>query len=167
MKKININDISVFVFDFDGVLTNNYVYMDEDGKESVRCNRADGLAFDALRKLKKIVYILSTEKNKIVTSRARKLKVKALQGVTDKLKAIRDIEISENCNPKDILYVGNDINDYHAMERCGTRVCPIDSHLKIKKISNIILNIKGGDGVVRELLEKKMDLDLFQILYRR
>ena len=167
MKKININDVSVFVFDFDGVLTNNYVYVDEDGKESVMCNRADGLAFDALRKLKKIVYILSTEKNKIVTSRAKKLKVKVLQGVTDKLKAIRDIEIGENCNLKNILYVGNDINDYNAMEKCGTRVCPIDSHIKIKKISNIILNTKGGDGVVRELLEKKMDLDLFQILYRR
>ena len=49
--KISIDKIDAFVFDFDGVMTNNLVYLDQDGKESVRCSRADGLAFDVLHKL--------------------------------------------------------------------------------------------------------------------
>ena len=68
----------MIVFDFDGVLTDNKVYLDQDGKESVSCSRADGLAFDVLHKLHKPVYILSTEKNPVVTARAEKIKVQAV-----------------------------------------------------------------------------------------
>ena len=60
-----LDNIDAFVFDFDGVLTNNLVHLDQDGKESVSCSRSDGLAFDVLRKLNKSSYILSTEKNKV------------------------------------------------------------------------------------------------------
>ena len=77
---IHFDDIDAFIFDFDGVLTNNIVHLDQDGKESVSCNRGDGLAFDVLRKLKKSSYILSTENNSVVTARANKLKIPALQG---------------------------------------------------------------------------------------
>ena len=77
--KISLDNIDVFVFDFDGVLTNNLVQIDENGKESVSCSRADGLAFDVLRKLNKSVYILSTEKNPVVLARAKKLKVKVFK----------------------------------------------------------------------------------------
>ena len=59
--KISLDNIDVFVFDFDGVLTNNLVLIDENGKESVSCSRGDGLAFNVLKKIKKAVYILSTE----------------------------------------------------------------------------------------------------------
>lgn len=58
--KISIDKIHAFIFDFDGVMTNNLVYIDQDGKETVRCNRADGLAFDVLRKLNKPAFIVST-----------------------------------------------------------------------------------------------------------
>ena len=61
--KISLDDIDALVFDFDGVLTNNLVHLDQDGREWVSCNRADGLAFDVLNKLQKPAYILSTEKN--------------------------------------------------------------------------------------------------------
>jgi len=69
--KISLNDIDAFVFDFDGVLTNNLVHLDQDGKEWVSCSRADGLAFDVMRKLEKPSYILSTEKNPVVSARAK------------------------------------------------------------------------------------------------
>ena len=72
---ININDIDALVFDFDGVLTNNLVHLDQDGKEYVSCSRGDGLAFDVLRKFNKPAYILSTEKNPVVRARAEKLKM--------------------------------------------------------------------------------------------
>ncbi len=73
-----IDHIDAFVFDFDGVLTNNFVHIDQSGNEWVSCNRSDGLAFDVLRVLQKPAYILSTEKNLVVTARARKLNIPAI-----------------------------------------------------------------------------------------
>jgi len=163
---MKINDISVFVFDFDGVLTNNIVYMDENGREFVGCNRSDGLAFDVLRKLNKSVYILSTEKNPVVKARAKKLKILAIQGISDKVETIKNLVDKNNYNLKNILYMGNDLNDYLVMQLCGYTVCPADSHIKIKEISKKILTTNGGNGVVRELLEDVFNLDFIEILYQ-
>jgi 3-deoxy-D-manno-octulosonate 8-phosphate phosphatase (KDO 8-P phosphatase) len=162
---MNINSIDVFVFDFDGVLTNNMVYLDQNGKESVSCSRGDGLAFDALRKLKKTAYILSTEKNTVVSARAQKLQISVLQGAENKVSGIQEIIKKENCKLENILYVGNDLNDYRVMSICGFTACPADSHKKIKQISNIVLKTNGGCGVVRELLEDVLGLDFIEILY--
>ena len=162
---MTLDDIDAFVFDFDGVLTNNLVQMDENGKESVSCSRADGLAFDVLRKLNKPAYILSTEKNLVVKARAKKLKIPAIQGVTDKVEAIKKLADENYYNLKSILYVGNDLNDYLVMQLCGYSVCPADSHPKIKHISDICLNTNGGNGIVRELLEDVLCLDFIEILY--
>ena len=163
--KITADNIDLFIFDFDGVLTNNIVHVDQNGNESVSCNRSDGLAFDLLRKLQKKVYILSTEKNKVVSSRAEKLKVSVIQGVENKSQVIKEIIKKESCSLEKVLYVGNDLNDYIAMKMCGFTVCPADSHPKIKNISNYVLNKAGGEGVVRELVEDLLDLDLLLILY--
>jgi len=162
---MNIKNIDVFVFDFDGVLTNNMVHLDENGKEFVSCSRGDGLAFDVLRKLKKPAYILSTEKNTVVSARAKKLRISALQGVENKLIGIQEIIEKESCNIENVFYVGNDLNDFNVMKICGYSACPVDSHIKIKEISNIVLNTRGGEGVVRELLEEVLNLDFIKILY--
>ncbi|MBL7004349.1 MAG: HAD hydrolase family protein [Gammaproteobacteria bacterium] len=162
---MNINNIDVFVFDFDGVLTNNMVYLDQNGKESVSCSRGDGLAFDALRKLKKTAYILSTEKNTVVSARAKKLQISALQGAENKVSGIQEIIKKENCKLENVLYVGNDLNDYRVMSICGFTACPADSHEKIKQISDITLKTNGGCGIVRELLEDVLGLDFIEILY--
>ena len=162
---ISIEEIEAFVFDFDGVLTDNRVYLDQYGKESVSCSRADGLAFDVLRKLKKSAYILSTEKSPVVTARAKKLKISAIQGVSNKVVAIKELAELKNYNLKSILYVGNDLNDYLVMQVCGYSACPSDSHPRIKEISGNILQTKGGGGVVRELLEKVLNQDFIKILY--
>ena len=166
-KEILLNNIDAFIFDFDGVLTNNLVHLDQNGKESVSCSRADGLAFDVLRKLDKPAFILSTENNPVVTMRAKKLKVPVVQGVTDKVEAIKKLVNRNNYNLKNILYVGNDLNDYLVMQLCGYTACPADSHPKIKSISSVILKMKGGNGVVRELLEDALSLDFIKILYQQ
>ena len=163
--KISLDNVDVFIFDFDGVLTNNLVQIDENGNESVSCSRADGLAFDVLRKLKKPVYIISTEKNPVVEARTRKLRVPVLQGVTNKVETLKELVDLKDYNFENILYVGNDLNDYQAMKLCGYTVCPSDSHKKIKELSNVVLNKRGGDGVVRELLEEVLGLDIIKILY--
>lgn len=163
--KVSIDKIDAFVFDFDGVMTNNKVYLDQDGKEIVGCHRSDGLAFDVLRKLNKPSFIISTEKNRVVTMRANKLKIQAIQAVNDKVKAIKELALNNNYNLDNILYIGNDLNDYHAMKICGFSACPADSHSKIKDLSNIILKINGGEGVIRCLLEDVFKIDILKILY--
>lgn len=163
---MNLDDIDAFIFDFDGVLTNNFVQLDENGKESVSCSRADGLAFDVLLKLNKPSYILSTEKNLVVEARAKKLKIPAIQGVSNKVEVIKKLADENSYRLKNILYVGNDINDYLVMQLCGYSVCPADSHTKIKSISDICLNTNGGNGVVRELLEEVLNIDFIKILYK-
>ena len=163
---MTLDDIDAFVFDFDGVLTDNFVYLDQNGVESVSCSRADGLAFDVLRKLKKPTFILSTEKNTVVAMRAKKLKIPAIQGVSDKVKAIKELVDENHFNIKNILYVGNDLNDYAVMQLCGYSACPADSHPKIKHISDMCLSTNGGNGVVRELLEEVLNIDFIKILYK-
>jgi len=165
--KISINDIDALIFDFDGVLTNNLVHLDQDGKEWVSCSRADGLAFDVLRKLNKPAFILSTEKNPVVSARANKLKIQALQGIENKVDTLTGLAESNGFKIERILYVGNDLNDYRIMQLCGYIICPADSHEKIKQISTVTLKTNGGNGVVRELLEDVLGLNFIEILYTK
>ena len=71
----------------------------------------------------------------------------------------------ENYDLKKIFYVGNDVNDYRVMLKCGFTACPSDSHVAIKKIANFPLKTKGGGGVVREILEIILELNFINILY--
>ena len=164
-KHHKIENIDAFIFDFDGVITNNFVYLDENGIETVRCSRADGLAFELLRSLDKPTYFLSSETNLVVSARAKKLKVETIQGVKDKLDEVYKLSKKNNYKISNICYVGNDLNDYAVMEKCGITACPSDSHREIKNLAKIELQSKGGEGVIRELLEKVFCLDLRKVLY--
>jgi YrbI family 3-deoxy-D-manno-octulosonate 8-phosphate phosphatase len=165
-KNIRLDDVDALIFDFDGVLTDNRVHLDQNGNEWVSCNRSDGLAFDALRKLNQTVYILSSEKNNVVTARAKKLQIPVIQGIENKSEAIKELAARENFNLDKVLYLGNDLNDYYAMKLCGFNACPSDSHSEIVSVSDIVLSTAGGNGVVRELLEDVLGLNLLKILYQ-
>ena len=161
LLKRSFGRIDAIVFDFDGVLTNNLVYLVQDGKEMVSCSRADGLAFDVLRRIQKPAYIISTEKNPVVTARANKLKIPVLQGIGNKTECLKELIDREKFDLKNILYVGNDLN---AMKVCGFTACPADSHEMIKSIATIVLKTKGGGGIVRELLETVFQVNFIKIL---
>ena len=97
--------------------------------------------------------IVSTETNPLVSVRARKLDLPCLQGVENK-----SLVITEYCNINrislsNVAYVGNDINDFEIMKVVGTTYCPADANQKIKQISDHVLVSKGGEGVVREILD--------------
>lgn len=165
MENLKIKDIDIFVFDFDGVLTDNSVYVNELGQEWVKCSRSDGLAFDVLNKLNKMVFILSTEKNKVVSARAKKLNVDVIQSVENKIDAIDKITQKGKISLDRVFYVGNDLNDFNLMKLCGYTACPSDSHKLIRENSKVVLKAKGGNGVAREIVEDVFSLDINQILY--
>lgn len=152
------------VSDFDGVLTDNFVYVLEGGLEAVRCSRSDGLAFDALDKLRVPVRIISTERNPIVKARGDKLGVPVLHGVGSKSEEIRRLARAEGWDLQKVVYVGNDVNDLLAMRECGHRACPADAHPEIVELSTVHLMASGGYGVIRELVENAFGIDIADVL---
>jgi YrbI family 3-deoxy-D-manno-octulosonate 8-phosphate phosphatase len=163
MTRIDLQSLDAIVFDFDGVLTDDRVYVDRDGKEMVCCTRTDGIAFDVLRAAPLKLFILTTEKNPVVARRAAKLKVPVFQGAGDKLAALKRLARGRNFSIRRTLFVGNDVNDYFAMKACGFSVCPADAHPAIRRIANLILKKTGGQGVVREIVEQVLGLDALQL----
>ena len=150
MKIINIKMI---VYDFDGVMTDNKVYVDQEGREIVQVNRADGLGVSEIKKLGIQQIIISTEKNTVVSSRATKLGIPCLQGIENKKTALIDYCKENVIHLKNVAYVGNDINDNDVMGNVGITFCPADAHDSIKAISDHALKTKGGHGVIRELFD--------------
>ena len=146
-------NIKLIVYDFDGVMTDNKVYVDQNGREMVQVNRADGLGVSEIKKLGIEQIIISTEKNPVVTTRAKKLGIYCLQGIENKKDVLINFCQKNDYDLEYVAYVGNDINDKEAMEIVGYSFCPDDAHGSIKKISNHILDTKGGNGVIRELLD--------------
>jgi len=148
-----ISDIKYIFYDFDGVMTNNKVFIDQNGNEMVEVNRSDGLGIAEIKKLGIKQMILSTETNPVVSSRAEKLGIKCMQGIENKKEALTEYCMKHNIQLMDVAFVGNDINDKEVMEIAGVTFCPSDAHKSIITISDHILNTKGGDGVIRELLD--------------
>ena len=164
-----LENFHTIVFDFDGVLTDNFVYIDENSIESVRVSRADGYALDLLRKFQKKndmnldIFILSTEKNKVVQARAAKLQLACISGESNKLQSLRDKFVIER--PSDptpflgLIYFGNDLNDLPVILEAGMSLVPDDAHPKVKEASTHILNNTGGHGFVREGVEFLIGID--------
>ena len=157
MKNFYLKNLRVIICDFDGVLTDNKVYVDQQGREMVCCSRADGLAFNLLSRTHIRAFILTTEKNPVVARRAEKIKVPLVYGGFNKLAALKKLAKRGGFSLDQVLYVGNDVNDLEAMLACAWKVCPSDSYSGIKKIANIVLSTKGGNGVVSELVEYILD----------
>lgn len=143
--------IKIVVSDFDGVMTDNRVLIDDAGKESVFVSRADGQAIHLLRSLGIDLVIISTETNGVVKKRADKLKVECIQSVSDKAECLREYCEKRNILLQDVAYIGNDINDYEAMKLAGFKIVPQDAYHEVKQIADYITKVNGGYGVIREV----------------
>ena len=165
-----LSDIHTIVFDFDGVFTDNKVWVDQDGRESVRCDRGDGLAFDIMRafqnqgKIKADYFILSKESNPVVVSRAKKLKILCHYGVQDKVsfmkKYLSSKIMDEIARFGGLIYIGNDLNDLALMNLAGFSVAPKDAHPMVLASADLVLEKAGGEGCVREFIERLLQIDL-------
>lgn len=161
---MDVKELEAIIFDFDGVLTDNAVYVDQDGVETVRCSRADGLAFAALRTLPLRIFLLSTETNPVVRARAAKLQVSVVHSSIDKEADITALAQREGFTLAHTLYIGNDLNDLRAMRRCGMSACPADAHERVRAEATIRLRTPGGHGVAREVVEEVLRVDLLEVL---
>jgi 3-deoxy-D-manno-octulosonate 8-phosphate phosphatase (KDO 8-P phosphatase) len=150
LKKLELPKI-IFT-DFDGCLTDDRVWLNQDGEEFVAANRKDGLAINRLKTLGIRVVITSTETNKVVTARATKLGIEALQGLSDKVEAIENYISKNNLTWKDSWYIGNDVNDLGAIRKAKFSICPSDAIKAVKKEVDLKLKTKGGYGVLSELV---------------
>lgn len=147
--------VSLLLMDFDGVLSDDLVFTDQDGRESVRCSRSDGLGLSLLREKTDIqAAVLSREENPVVSARCRKLKLEVFQGVRQKDQALKDLIAARALNPAEILYVGNDLPDLAVLPLVGYFAAPADAHPDVLRRADLILKHKGGRGAVRELCER-------------
>ena len=152
MKKIKDQTLPKIIFtDFDGCLTDDRVWLNQEGEEFVAANRKDGLAINRLKKLGIQVVITSTETNKVVSARAQKLNIEALQGLADKAAAIDTYLNSNNLTWSDSWYIGNDVNDLGAIRKAKISLCPSDAVKAVKKEVNFKLLTKGGYGILSEI----------------
>jgi YrbI family 3-deoxy-D-manno-octulosonate 8-phosphate phosphatase len=138
------------VFDFDGVFTDNRVWVNERGEELLAFTRSDGLGLRRLDEVGVRYLIVSMEQNPIVGARAQKLGADCVQGVDDKLSVVRervDVDLHQ------VAYVGNDINDAECLRAVGLPVVPADAWPEVKLLARLVLSRPGGAGCVREFCD--------------
>ena len=150
-KLHKIQKPKILFTDFDGCLTDDRVWLNQDGEEFVAANRKDGLAVSRLKTLGITVVIASTETNKVVLARGNKMGVELLQGSADKAEAIEQYLKQRNLSWKDVWYIGNDVNDLGAIERANLSLCPADAVKKVRKSVGVVLKTNGGRGILSEI----------------
>ena len=151
------NMIKLFISDVDGVLTDGSMYYSEAGDEMKRFSTYDGMAFEILRNNGVKTAIITSESTKIVSNRAKKMKIDFLyQGITGsgKLNAVKTICLENEIDFDSVSYIGDDVNCFELLSSVKYAACPSNAVKKIKAIPNILnLKTKGGDGAVREYFE--------------
>jgi len=156
--------ISLIVYDFDGVMTDNKVLVMQNGQEAVFCNRDDGWAIRKIKDMGITQLILSSEENPVVVSRGLKLKVQCILGCLDKENILRQFCRDVNILLAETIYVGNGLNDLDVMNVVGLSVAPADANPEVLKIAKFITKAKGGEGIILELYEWLMENEEMRLM---
>jgi len=139
--------------DFDGVLTDNRVYLTQSGEEAVQCHRGDGMGIATLQDNGIKVEVVSSEPNPVVTARCQKLNIAAHQPVEDKGSFVAD-RLSKLAIPRTAAaFVGNDRNDLPAFSSVDFPIAVSDAAAEAKQAARFITNSSGGRGAVREVAD--------------
>jgi YrbI family 3-deoxy-D-manno-octulosonate 8-phosphate phosphatase len=147
--------IQLIICDFDGVVTDNSVITDQDGKESVLASRSDSMHIKTLKEKGIDFLILSSEPNPVVQARAKKMGVESIHGIgmQDKGRVMREVLEKKNIKAENAIYVGNDLNDLPCFEIAGWSVAVADAYPEIIRAADFVLTKNGGHGAIRELCE--------------
>ncbi|MBI5945493.1 MAG: acylneuraminate cytidylyltransferase [Chloroflexi bacterium] len=147
--------IKMLICDFDGVVTDNLVSTDQDGRESVTASRSDSMHIKTLREKGIEVMILSSEPNPVVMARAKKMGVEAMHGIglQDKGRVMREVLAQKNIKAENVVYLGNDLNDLPCFEIAGWSVAVADAYPEVIRAADFVLTKAGGHGAIRELCE--------------
>ena len=144
---------ALLVMDFDGVLTDNRGWTDQDGRETVAADRSDSLGLENLRRAGVQAMVISKEVNPVVAARCRKLKLEYAQAVEQKADLLERILRERQIDPACVIYVGNDTNDLPCFPVAGCAVAPSDAHPAVLRAADLVLARPGGHGAVRELCD--------------
>ena len=151
----NLTEITTFILDIDGVLTDGTVILEPTGDQTRTMNIKDGYALQLAVKRGYKVAIISGGKNEIVRKRFTGLGIHDVyMGASDKWDVFDELKLTYNLSNDEIAYMGDDIPDYEIMSKIGLPACPNDAETEIKSISQYISPINGGKGCVRDLIEK-------------
>jgi 3-deoxy-D-manno-octulosonate 8-phosphate phosphatase (KDO 8-P phosphatase) len=145
--------VRVAIFDFDGVFTDNRVWVNERGEESLAFSRSDSLGLRRLDEVGVQYLIVSMEQNPIVGARAQKLRADCVQGIDDKLAVVRERTAAAGISLERAAFVGNDINDAECLRAVGLPVVPADAWPEVKPLARWVLSRAGGAGCVREFCD--------------
>ena len=145
--------IRLVAFDFEGVFTDNMVYVSEDGTEAIRCFRSDGIGLQKLNKLGIETVIISTEANPVVSARARKLMIRCVQDCQDKRAVLEDIAHEKRITLDEVAFVGNDINDLPCLACVALPIVVQDAYQEVLPSALYQTKRPGGRGAVREICD--------------
>ncbi len=148
-----IRHIRLVAFDFDGVFTDDMVYVIQDGSEAVRCFRGDGIGLQKLDRLGIETVIISTEANPVVSARAAKLKIHCIQDVRDKCIALEHFAAERGIMLSEVAFVGNDINDLDVLRNVGLPIVVRNAHPDVIAHAVYRTERAGGYGAVREVCD--------------
>lgn len=150
-------NITTFIFDVDGVLTDGSVILLPDGSQIRKMSTRDGYALQLAVKKGFNIIIISGGKNEQVRTRLAGLGIKMIYlGVSDKVDKLEDIIIENDLKREEIVYMGDDMPDYEIMQEVGLATCPKDACSDIREISDYISPYNGGEGCARDIIEQTM-----------
>lgn len=147
--------IKWIITDFDGVVTDNCVYIHDDGTMSRKLNFKDVMGFSILRKSGYNIAIISGEKNLAIETIAKKFQIDEVhQNIRIKIDVLKSIVEKYNLKPEEFVYIGDDINDFACLEYAKYKVTVPHAPEKLKNISDIQVTEKdGGEGAFREVAD--------------
>ena len=146
-------EIRLVVFDFDGVFSDNRVWTNDRGEESVACFRGDSLGLRRLDEVGVAYFILTSETNDAVPARARKIRSECIRGIEDKLPVLQEQLEQRGVPPEQTAYLGNDVNDAECLAAVGLPVVPADAWAEVMPLAKLVLTRAGGNGCVREFCD--------------
>ncbi len=152
-----MHGITAFILDVDGVLTDSSVHVTSTGEMLRTMNIRDGYAMKAAVDSGYRVCVISGGTNEGVRVRLQNLGITDVHlGAGDKVAILEQLLSKYGLSPENILYMGDDIPDYHVMKRVGLPVCPQDAAPEIRGLSRYVSHHKGGRGAVRDVIEQVM-----------